>query len=305
MLGSSSITTDSVISRPSWPGAMPGRGEAGRDELAAGPASPSCTRREVDADEIGGAPGRVAFQRGRVGGRPRAITNRPSSMIGPVSSAIDDERHRREQAARRVLASARSPRRPRSRRRRARRSAGSGGRTRRARARRAGRPRSAGGRASAARISSSNSSTRPRPDAFARYSAVSASRIASAAESPPLRTATPTLAPGSGGPSVATAARSRRSASASASSAPVSASATTANSSPPSGRRCRRAGASRSGCSATAISIASPVGWPYVSFTSLNRSRSTHSTPTSVRCGPRAPAPASAGRAAASGSGCR
>ena len=87
-----------------------------------------------------------------------------------------------------------------------------------------------------------------------------------------------------------------------ATAAAVAASSTTgsrmANSSPPSRRdQCRRTGPSRCSRSATSTSSRSPIWWPRVSLTSLNRSRSSSS---SASVSPRRVASSIAGTAVAS-----
>ena len=212
---------------------------------------------------------------------------------------------RRDQPARRVLPADQGLDAGDAIRRRARRSAGSAA---------SNSPRSSAPRRSAsvcsrssirARISLSNSSTRPRPAAFARYIAVSASRIASSAESPPrARPRRRCSAPGSERsgsgqrPQQALGQRQRLLGPGQRLGDDGELVAADAGDRVAGPQRC----ASRS---AAATSSASPVEWPYESFTSLNRSRSMYSTPTSV---PVASRPVErqlrAGRAAARGSGC-
>ena len=205
-------------------------------------------------------------------------------MLDDRAGLLGDRDERRPAAPARAsdAASGRGPRPPPRRRRRGRRSAGSTGRTR---------CRSSAWRRSAsvcsrssirARISLSNSSTRPRPDglrAVQRGVGVAhrvRGRVAAARARPRRRWRRAASAPGRPAPAAAarpapapprepSAPRRRR---------------RTRRRRP--GRSCRPGAAPRSAARAAATSSASPVEWPYESFTSLNRSRSMKSTPTSV-----------------------
>ena len=268
------------------------------------PASPSCSGRQVDVHRDRRRAGAHRVPAGGVGARPR--DHEPPELDDRAGLLGDrDERHRRHQPARRVLPADEALERRPPCRRRARRSAGSGGRTRAARARRAGRPRSAGGRA-CARASRCRTARPGRGPTPSRGTApcrrrASRPRPSRRPRAPPRR-CWRRAADGPGRPARAAGARPAPA----PPPGPASASATTANSSPPTRATVSpgRSVAVSCCCRGDQQRVAGRVAVRVVDVLEPVEVDVEHADERAVAARP-APAPASGGRAAARGSGCR